>query len=192
MSLVEEMAKEFVDYKYDSCETPQDFIDLLRSELYRHSSDKNKIDFISKVKNEIRLKYDIHYNDCPNKESCSELKEFNRNIYFLDGLLSEYGINLNNEDNFTENEIRDYSNKLDRIIKDLDEIKKGQGVIYNDLYDEIEELKNLYFLGKKNWKQLLAGKIIDMVAGGIIGETISKELINLTGIITTNLLNNID
>ena len=68
-------------------------------------------------------------------------------------------------------------------------LKKGQELIYNDLLNEIEELKELYFLGKKNWKQLLAGKIIEMVTGGVLNETVSKELIELTEIATKNYLN---
>ncbi len=49
---------------------------------------------------------------------------------------------------------------------------------YDDLMEEIEQLKNYYFLSKKTWMQLLVGKVTEMVAGGIISETISKELIN--------------
>ena len=44
---------------------------------------------------------------------------------------------------------------------------------------EIEELKNLYVLGKKNWKQLLLGKTGEMVSSGIVSEEVSKPLFEL-------------
>lgn len=43
---------------------------------------------------------------------------------------------------------------------------------------EMQELKELYFLSKKTWMQIFTGKITEMVAGGVISETISKELVN--------------
>ncbi len=102
--------------------------------------------------------------------------------------MEQNGIIEKPNDTFSEREIMDYSEKLDKIINDLDELKIGHEAIYDGLCEEIEQLKNLFFLGKRNWKQLLAGKTIEMVTGGIISETVSKELINLTGIVTQNLL----
>lgn len=57
-------------------------------------------------------------------------------------------------------------------------MKAGQQVIYDDLLKEINELKELYFLGKKKWHQILVGKGVDMVSSGIISETVSKQIIN--------------
>jgi hypothetical protein len=36
-------------------------------------------------------------------------------------------------------------------------------------------------LGKKNWKQLLIGKLFEMTAAGVISETVSKEIANSIG-----------
>lgn len=190
MGLIKDMAIEFVDIQYDGCENPQQFVDTLKSELRRHREQKDKIRYVQTVIGEIELKHDEHFKVCPNKENCGELKEYKQAIYFLNGILADYGINTDSEDIFSENEKLEYSAKLEKILEDLAEVKKGQELIYNDLHDEIEELKNFFFLGKKNWKQLVAGKTIDMVAGGVISETISKELIKLTGIVTNTLLNN--
>ena len=39
--------------------------------------------------------------------------------------------------------------KLDKILSDLQTLKNGQQIIYEDLKEEIESLKELYILGKK-------------------------------------------
>jgi hypothetical protein len=64
----------------------------------------------------------------------------------------------------------------------------GQEIIYDDIIDGIEELKNLYFIGKKNWYQNLAGKSLEMVASGVVSETISKKLIRIAGDTFTNII----
>ncbi|MDB0037920.1 hypothetical protein N9F08_01010 [bacterium] len=56
-------------------------------------------------------------------------------------------------------------------------MKDGQQVMYDDLIQEIEELKKWYILGKKNWKALFGGKITEMVASGVIAEATAKPLI---------------
>jgi hypothetical protein len=43
----------------------------------------------------------------------------------------------------------------------------------------LEELKALYFLDKKTWKQLLMGKMADFTAAGMVAERISKPLLEL-------------
>jgi len=106
----------------------------------------------------------------------------------LNGLLDEYGLSLDLSEQFDNQEKLDLDRKLDKILEDIQQMKMGQEAIYNDLFDEIEELKKMYFLGKKNWKQMLAGKTVDMVAGGVIGETVSKKLVEITGITMNNLL----
>jgi hypothetical protein len=49
-------------------------------------------------------------------------------------------------------------------------------------------LKNLYFIGKKNWCQNLAGKSLEMVASGVVSETVSKKLISIAGVTFNKLI----
>lgn len=182
------MAMEFAENQYHYTGSPREFIDKLKSELYRYNSDSDKLNYISVVRNFVKNGHDEHYEECKNREKCDELKDYNKALYFIDGLGIDYGIKLKNDDIFSDIEKLEYNNKLDQILRDLQEMKQGQEITYNDLLEEIEELKKLYFLGKKNWKQLLAGKTVEMVAGGIVSETVSTQLIKLTGIVTGNLL----
>lgn len=54
-------------------------------------------------------------------------------------------------------------------------IQQGQEVIF----EEFIELRELFFLGKKKWYQLLIGKSFDMTLSGIVSETLSKQIIEL-------------
>lgn len=72
-----------------------------------------------------------------------------------------------------------YSGSMELIVEDLKLLKLGQEVIYDDLLSELNELKEYYFLEKSSWKQLMLGKLTEMIAGGVISETVSKEIVNL-------------
>lgn len=37
----------------------------------------------------------------------------------------------------------------------------------------------MYFLDKKNWSQLFMGKLTEMIASGVVSETMSKEIAGL-------------
>lgn len=67
-------------------------------------------------------------------------------------------------------------------------MKHGQQIIYEELTDEINELKNLLFLGKKKWYQLLVGKSVEMVASGIVSETVVKGILDNSKISFPTLL----
>ncbi|HMK25250.1 MAG TPA: hypothetical protein VK483_04405 [Chitinophagaceae bacterium] len=79
-------------------------------------------------------------------------------------------------DKFTADETVTLNNRIDQLLKDLESLKVGQEIIWTDMMEEISELKNLYFLSKKNWRQLLTGKLSEMVIGGVISETVSKKI----------------
>jgi len=188
MNIINEMALEFAEYEYNSSDNAKDFIDNLKSELYRYNKNPDKLNFIDTVREYIQSEKDEHLKTCKNKDSCYELKDYSKILYFLSSLSEDYGVKLDNSDIFSKEEKYNYDDKLDKILHDLSELKKGQELIYDDLDNEIQDLKKLYFLGKKNWKQLLAGKTIEMITGGMISESISKDLLKMTEIVTDKLL----
>ena len=75
---------------------------------------------------------------------------------------------------FTPDERQAADAKLDALLKEVQLLKVGQEAIWTDIRKDIEELKALYFLGKKNWRQLLLGKLTEMTASGVVSDTISK------------------
>jgi dsDNA-binding SOS-regulon protein len=70
---------------------------------------------------------------------------------------------------FTKKESDLISKKIDLIILRLEKLGYGQEI----LFEELEELKDLYTkLNKKNWSQILKGKLLDMVGKKIIDMTV--------------------
>ena len=58
--------------------------------------------------------------------------------------------------------------KLDEFSERLKRIEVGQQITYDDLIDEIETLKKLLnILGKKEWTQILKGKLVDAGFGSV-------------------------
>ena len=188
MNIIENIAQDFLEENYISSSNTNFFLSGIKTELARQRKDSDKIIFLSTLRNSISNWHDSHYEVCKEKDDCDELKWHQKTIFYLNNMLDDYSIQSDQKDWFSENEKIDYSDKLDKIINDIQILKKGQEVIYDNLTEEIEELKNLYHLGKKNWKHILVGKTVEMITGGVISETISKELINLTDVATQNLL----
>lgn len=137
----------------------------------------DKIKFLNVILEVNNRVYDRHKPNCTDPETCQINFAHEYIQYFLAQELSRLGVPLN-EDTFTVEEKQNSDSKLDQILKDMEELKTGHRIIYDDLVNEMNELKELYFLGKKKWYQMFAGKCIDMTVSGIISETISKEIIS--------------
>ena len=90
---------------------------------------------------------------------------------FQKEVFSESTIYKNHDERFTDSERQAVSRSLEAISKQLQELKFGQELIYNDLSDDIESLKNLMkFLSKKDWFQLFKGKLLDAGLGTLSGQ----------------------
>ena len=61
---------------------------------------------------------------------------------------------------FSDNEISDLSEKIDRILEKLNEIQLGEEILFNEmdeLKNDYQSLKSDYPLGKKKWYQRFLG-----------------------------------
>jgi hypothetical protein len=86
---------------------------------------------------------------------------------------------------FTEAEKEDINSNIDKVLSRLNELQLGQEIVYN----EIDELRNLLMLEKKNWRQLLKGKLVDLgLEKTLDTETLAWVYNSLTGE-NLNLLN---
>ena len=79
---------------------------------------------------------------------------------------------------FSLSQRNDIDSALNQVLEDLRYLKKGQELTYNELYEQLVELKEYYYISKKPWTQMLLGKLTEMVAGGLISETVSKEIVS--------------
>jgi hypothetical protein len=89
---------------------------------------------------------------------------------------------------FTFDEMTAMSQKLDKVLQELQVLKAGQEVIWTDVVNELNELKAHFSLGKRNWKQLFLGKMMDMVVSGVISETLSKRIAEVVNPTLSKLL----
>lgn len=95
--------------------------------------------------------------------------------------------NYQEEEKFNTDEMIILNKKLDNLTKELAELKQCQEIFFEDVMNELDELKNLYNLSKKTWHQLFLGKLGEMVMSGVISETISKKIVEIIITPVTNL-----
>lgn len=89
---------------------------------------------------------------------------------------------------FSESDKQEMNRKLDQILEELAKVHAANEAIWTDMKADFEELRNLYGLNKKTWRQLLIGKIAEWTAGGVVSETISKGIVDFIKPFTGQLL----
>jgi hypothetical protein len=186
MDIKQRIVKDFLaEFSYSQY---HDFIDEARYKLQEFKTYRDKIDFLNGILESVNQEYNRHKHQChePEEECLYYIGKEHINFY-LHQELHELGVIIN-QDLFTPEEKEDFSEKLNIVLSELQNLEAAQKFVYEEVMVELEELKRLFFVGKKNWKQLLVGKSVDMIAGGIISETISKKIIekfvdNVPGII---------
>lgn len=175
MEFIEKMSKEF-SHQLRNPDNHQDIIYNAKAKLREVDDLNDKIKFLTKVLEINSTLYQKHYAKCTDKENCPTNYGHETIAYFLTQELNRLGVKTD-ENMFTKTEKNDYEIKLEKILSELEVMAKMQQFAYDEVMTELEEMKNLYYLGKKKWQQLFLGKIVDMTAGGIISETISKSII---------------
>lgn len=188
MDIIEKLAKRSYqeNIEFNSGNT-KDSVNNIKLLVYDFDSQLDKINFLNYHITWVDEKYQKHLKVCTNPDSCQQNEDAETLIFYLQQELKSLGVELN-ENTFTYEDKVEKETQLQEILKKLEEVKLGNQIIYDDILQEIQELKSLYFLGKKNWNQLLAGKIVEMTVGGIISETVSKDLISLIKPSLLNLL----
>lgn len=166
----------------------EELISELESQLYKFNREKDKLKYLTIVSEYVKEEAEKHSKECGAPTTCTTSQMHREATFFINQMLEEYGIGINNEEVFTSEERYENDRKLDDLLQEIEKLRMGQEIIYDDLIREIEELKNLYFIGKKNWYQNLAGKSLEMVASGLVGETVSKKLISIAGITFNKLI----
>lgn len=180
MNIIQKQADEFIKYymNNDDDHGHKEFINKVRTELREYKKDVYKIEFIERIIQVSKIEFDKHLKVYKEVNNCVINKFYENTLFFLQEELEELESNLSTE-NFTKTEKNSTNETLQKILSELNYLKFGQELTYNNLSDEFEELKDLYYLNKKNWLQLFNGKVTEMVAGGVLSETISKEIVNV-------------
>jgi hypothetical protein len=180
MNLIQEQAKEFLSRNFTEGDDAKEFVQSVRSELLEYRKVSHQLVFIDEILVRIKRKADAHSEVCTysGKGKCPKNFSFENILFFLQNERDEL-IELIPVTDYTPFERDQISNSLQQILSELQTVKDGQEITYDDLSNAINELKENYFLGKKTFTQLMTGKLAEMVASGVIGETVSKEIVQV-------------
>ncbi len=89
-------------------------------------------------------------------------------VEFIEEESEKENIEYNPDDKIKLFEQEVIKTRLDELAEQLKKIELGQQITYDDLFDEMQELKSLVsVLGKKDWSQLLKGKLVDAGLGSL-------------------------
>lgn len=186
MDFVRRQADEFVDYKLIAAENNKDFVDALKSEINNYYKTSDKLTFLEKCLRKIKEKRDAHLKVCKTPNNCWELRDLEYIIFFAEQELEKNGIN--HKDLFDSKEVSLMNDKLDGLISeikvlklDIEILKVGHQVIYDDFIEDFEKLKKQTYLDKRSWRQAFLGKFYEMTLSGIVSETISKKVVEIFG-----------
>lgn len=177
----------YIDDFWESSEIPirnhTAFVKEVKSYLSRLKNKKDKTAFLRSIIESVSYEKEEYLNNSLDKD---DTKSYQYVLYFLYQELDEYNLEIEPDDDIQFNKRVDLNCKLDIIINELEKLKtdsetiqKGQVIIIEAFAEEFEELKNLYHYGKKNWRQNFFGKFGEMVASGVVSETISNEVIDI-------------
>lgn len=179
MNIIQQQTIDFFENEFQERSEYEEFIQKVRSKLYDYRKDAHKLEFIEYLMGLLKKGYDKHLTKChyPNDRSkCVINKNYENCLFFIQNERDDI-IEILQPTDFNLNEKTEINESLQKIIDDLDKIKMGQELTYDDFMEELSELKEYYFLNKKNWTQLLIGKLSEMVAAGIISETLCKGIV---------------
>ena len=180
MNFIEKKAHKTVSYYLSdrNIGNPKELLDTVNRDLYDVDSVEDKTAYLSIILEANDEMYNEHLKVCKNPKNCSENEAHEEVNYFLHQELKRIGVTVNS-DAFTREEKETLNEYLERFAKDLKVLKDGQQIIYDDLYDEIQELKKWFIVGKKNWRQMATGKVGEMVVGGVITEATAKPFLEM-------------
>lgn len=158
----------------------RDIIDDVKLALYDYNKDSYKVQFIERLILLYKESYDKHLPSCTatNKSECPENQFYEDIIFFLQEELENLEKTLDSNE-FSQSDKITINENLEKILYEINLLKLGQEITYDDFKEEFDEMKDHMFLNKKNWTEMFVGKIAQMIASGVISQTISKEIINL-------------
>ena len=178
MNIVENEAVEYAEYEFFDGElhcTVANLTSDLSSKLYSLKRKKDKLFFLNILRKEVLNQKVEHEKTC-SKVNCGTSQEKETGLFVIDQEIEEisqsYEYQAKYTDEFSSEQKSELHNSLNEIKEKLSKLGFGQQIIF----DELDELKEHLNLGKKNWFQLLKGKLFDLTVNKILKETIIKEV----------------
>lgn len=143
MNLIKQHAEEFVSYT--QLDNYEEFISSVKSKIYDYKRLAFKIEFLQHLLTLIKLKYDNHVKDCiyTGEGNCPENYQLESIMFFL----NEEILDLNgeiDESDFNLKQKENLSNSINEILVSLNKLEVGQKITYDDLTEQIIEMKDYF------------------------------------------------
>jgi hypothetical protein len=178
MNIIEKESEEFYEYGFLNSGIHQDLENIkssLTSKLYNFNRDRDKLDFLKILRAKAIKDKEDHMKSC---SGCGYDEARDIAVFAIDQEVDDinrfFTYEPKTEDEFSNEQESKLHNKLNDILEELEKQGFGQQIIF----EEIEDLKNHFNLGKKNWFQLLKGKVIDLTLKKVLNKTIVQEIYN--------------
>src|SRR5690606_27504328 len=146
MNIIQIQAKEFHRHKYGEVNNYQEYIQELRWQLDEYNKVEHKLEFIYEIRRILRTEYDKHLEKCKFKDGdrmkCSTNSDFENTLFFVQNEIDELE-DLIPASSFSLTEQESISTALRNILSEIDQLKLGQQISYDDLVGELDELKEL-------------------------------------------------
>ncbi|WEK35524.1 MAG: hypothetical protein P0Y53_23790 [Candidatus Pseudobacter hemicellulosilyticus] len=150
--------------------------ELLDQKLMNYVTHGNRTEFLIVLRKSIEQRVNEHKEKC-DKPNC-QFDKGSELAYFVIGqemeLIKSRHISKKEVSDFSFNERDEINSKLDEILEQL----KSQGIGQEIIFNEINELREHFDLSKKNWIQLLKGKLYDMAFEAGIEIVVVKGIYN--------------
>jgi len=177
MNIIEKEANRFYSnlYRNGKVNNLENLKDIITTKLYDFNRDRDKLDFLKIIRHKSVIDKEEHMKKC---SGCSYGEEREIGIFAIDQEIDDinslYVYEAKSDNQFSVEEETELHNKLNDILDKLEKQGFGQEIIF----EEIEDLKNHFNLGKKNWFQLFKGKVFDLTLKKVIEKTFAQEIYN--------------
>lgn len=158
--------------------TLENLSNKLSSKLFNIKRNEDKLQFLNILRSEVEKKKSEHLKVCNKPDKCSEIQEYETGIFVIDQEVDDisqfYEYIPKNNDELSPKEKSNLQSSINQLKSKLDELGYGQEI----LFEELDDLKNLMNLGKKNWVQLLKGKLLELTLSKVIEKSVVDVIYN--------------
>ncbi len=176
MNIVEQQSIEFYkNWGRARAFTIENLSSDLNKKMVVFKRDRDKLDFLKTLKLEIEKDLEKHRltctdNDCGREKYC-------RNADFVIGQeIDTINASFVFEPKQTEKFSVEEETKLQAILNQVMDTRTEMQLAHEIFFEEIESLKDHFNLGKRNWAQLVIGKLMSLVKDKVIDETVADDI----------------
>jgi len=176
--VIQQHADDFMLHVVKSCSDYKIFIDQCSKELLNYKKNIHSIVFLERLKALLRANQErhLHYCTLSGHDECRFAKFYKVVLFFLQNELDFQEKDLPFS-YFKRSERLQIDQEVEAIVNLLPVLKQSDKNKYIRFRLELNEMKNYYFLDKKNWKQLFLGKVLVMENAHILTHEESTALI---------------